>query len=361
MADWKSETQQEKFAASVAAVQAGDSDAAEVLLAAMEPAVIKLANRYGDPQSAEFDDLLQVGRVAVWEAAVNFDASKGASVATHCYNMIRWRIQTAIRKGSQDRVFNSALSLDEEWGDSDRSSLGQAVPDEKAAQPGDAVAIAHDYKVAVRQLSRILNKKTRYVTLRRLRGDKYTDIAKDLGVSRAAVQKRGRDGIRTLRETPSLPSPSLVSRGFVWSCIQWLARRVGPFDFSGAMQSGMLVAEQALHDGEINAKGIISAGGRRRIRREIINITRSTSPGPAGSRPQVPDYGYEDGRTVRKYPRKPPKDKWARYRRRLSAAGLCPRCGKPPEEYRLCNRCRENKRLSYQRCRARHVEQEATA
>lgn len=149
-------------------------------------------------------------------------------------------------------------------------------------------------------------------------------------------------------------------QGFVWWTVRRLAQRVGPFDFEGAIQAGMLVVVQAYQDGEINSAAVISAGAKRRIRREITNTFRCTRPVSWTPEPQIPDYGYADGRTVRKRTHKPPKDKFARYRHRQSLAGLCPRCGQPPECFRLCDRCREKKRESYRRCRELHHNRGAT-
>lgn len=139
----------------------------------------------------------------------------------------------------------------------------------------------------------------------------------------------------------------------LWRCrsyICWLARffqeRYPPFDFDGAINAGLLVAVQALRDGEI-ADARLSKRAKRWVAREMINVIRATSPG--SSQPPIPDYGYEDGRRVREFVTRPPKDKFARYRQRQRAAGLCPRCGQKPEEYVLCNRCRENRRRSYRR------------
>ena len=52
---------------------------------------------------------------------------------------------------------------------------------------------------------------------------------------------------------------------------------------------------------------------------------------------------FFDGRMVSRGPRKPPKDKHARWRHRMAAAGRCPRCGDPAGNTVLCNYCRWKK------------------
>ena len=194
MVDWTNKSQRARFAASVAAVQAGDNSAAEELIAAMKPAILQCAKYYGDPRTAMFDELVQAGRVAVWEAAKSYDSSRGASVASHCCNRIRWRIQGEFHKYSRDRVLDNANSL--------TRIVAKGVPDRRSVSPEEAVVLTERLKAAMRQLDRICNKKTRYVTLRRLRGDKYIDIARDLGVSKAAVHARGQAGLKLLACEP---------------------------------------------------------------------------------------------------------------------------------------------------------------
>ncbi|KKK82685.1 hypothetical protein LCGC14_2800950, partial [marine sediment metagenome] len=133
MVDWTNKSQRARFAACVTAVQAGNNNAAEELITAMKPAVLQLAKRYGHLPGADFDNLLQVGQIAVWEAAKSYDPSKGTSVATHCYNMIRWRMAKSFHKYRRDHILDNANSL--------TPVVAKNIPARQSARPEDAAML----------------------------------------------------------------------------------------------------------------------------------------------------------------------------------------------------------------------------
>lgn len=139
-------------------------------------------------------------------------------------------------------------------------------------------------------------------------------------------------------------------KSFVWWCHGHLG---GPFDCEGAMQAGIVSVLEAIRDGQMTDDGIINRYAKTRIRRDIKNAVKSTMPATLAPRPQTPDYGYADGRTIRVVPRKIPKDTCGVYRSRMLQAGMCPRCGNKPEAFKLCNRCRRVNQLNCRRRRDR--------
>lgn len=74
-----------------------------------------------------------------------------------------------------------------------------------------------------------------------------------------------------------------------------------------------------------------------------------TVPYPRANMPRIvrePEPKYIDGRKLTRGPRKPPKDKHARYRQRCQAEGRCPRCGQTHHgQWVLCESCRAKREL----------------
>jgi hypothetical protein len=121
-----------------------------------------------------------------------------------------------------------------------------------------------------------------------------------------------------------------------------LMRRWVGADYEEAFMAGVLAILKLFPDRQFPEGNVLDKGHKRFIRREMLRDA-SKCPKHWG----LVDYGITDGRTTKRGPKLPPKDKYARRRHRLMALGLCERCGKPGDiGLRLCSRCRR-KKLSY--------------
>ena len=198
MVDWKSDAQRVKFAAAVRAVQAGDSNAAEEVLVALEPMVVKVAKRYGTPRTFEFDDLLQAGRLGVYQAMLEYDPDhpKVASLATYCCLWINWSILDEIRRKPGDRILDNAFPVGQERDWENRILLSQGViRDCHRTGPPEIDVLRERRQAALGRLRFVCSQATWDVVRRWLHGETYAEIAKDLGVSRARAQQRGKEGL----------------------------------------------------------------------------------------------------------------------------------------------------------------------
>lgn len=206
MVDWKSKTQRAKFAAAVKAVQAGDNAAAEEILVAMEPLVLKMAKHYGNPGTFEFDDLLQAGRIAIYEAILGYVPSKsnGASLATYCYRPIRWGMLQELHRSPGDSVLDNALTIGQTYDHENGGWIGENIPDRSKERRLESEALRERRQAVLDRLFLIDNEMTRQVVFRRLHGESYAEIAKDLGVSRARVHQRGKRGLTILSQVMPL-------------------------------------------------------------------------------------------------------------------------------------------------------------
>ncbi|MBT9258357.1 MAG: sigma-70 family RNA polymerase sigma factor [Clostridiales bacterium] len=74
--------------------QAGDEDAAAQLVARHEGLVIHVARRFSSPPSGR-EDLLQAGRLALWQAILRFDPDRGTSFASYAVPLILGEVRKA--------------------------------------------------------------------------------------------------------------------------------------------------------------------------------------------------------------------------------------------------------------------------
>lgn len=125
-------------------------------------------------------------------------------------------------------------------------------------------------------------------------------------------------------------------RAFVFGNVKWMKKLSIYYD--EAVSAGIVAFYEACEAGEVDKTHfIISKAGARYIRREMMRA--------GGRNPKMQnlhDYGFEHGQLALRGPRKPPKNKYAAYRHRNMAKGVCVICGKPRDnETTLCNFHRE--------------------
>lgn len=97
--DWKNEDLCRR-------IKDGDRKAEELLLLVNEPFIRKIvgsefyaAGLDNDPVGLEFDDLLQVGRIAMLKSVGTYDQSSGFTFLTYAGNVMRNAMRDAVRSG----------------------------------------------------------------------------------------------------------------------------------------------------------------------------------------------------------------------------------------------------------------------
>jgi len=373
------------------AARAGDAEAVGAIVENYRYLVKWVASRWFVP-GFEFEDIEQEGFVCLLESLQPFNPSK-AKFSTYFITSFHHRLSDRVSQGDLLRIprkYSGPNSTIQRARESARhvasldyvgSSRGMedALATRACPQlgPADAMMANEDRDAAKIEIERriadlrlIPDARQRDIVLRRLFGAEFPEIAAHYGVSRQRAWQLFQKGLEYLPNADDyglrlsrfpvgwLPDEDVARlrlgitndldmavvencKRFVVIWTYWLKNRMAPFDIQGAIQSGMLAVIEAVRDGEIDAQGVMSRGAKRRVRRHIINAIRATIKSSKASRPPIADFGYEDGRTLREHDLKPPKDKYVRYRRRNIEAGLCPRCGRKPERFKLCNRCRD--------------------
>lgn len=168
-------------------------------LLALRPTVrvIALGFRRRMPTGMESEDLISVGMAAAW--SVLADGGDERLVP----GLVRWRIEDELRRWTWgSRRHPEAFMTD---------SL-DAVPEERrfdpwrqrggfwaAAEQEEAVA-EHRQREALERALVSLPERSRYVLLRRLRGDTTATIARSLGVTQPRVTQISTKAVRMVRE-----------------------------------------------------------------------------------------------------------------------------------------------------------------
>ena len=129
------------------------------------------------------DDLIQIGRIALWKACLNFDPSKGSEFSSYAcqaiYNGMLCAITRKYNKFMSNEVSYETIVYTDPEGNT--VTITDTIPSEDAF---DAI----EMKVAVEQfLSTCKNPRMRCIIEKRLEGYSQTDISKELGVSRSYV------------------------------------------------------------------------------------------------------------------------------------------------------------------------------
>lgn len=173
-----------------------------------EPFLIKLANRYDDILSRTgavgFDDLLQVGRIAVLDAQKTYYPDKGSFI-----NWISYYIRKAMRSALDfDNQTGAApvplVYLDEPLSDDTETKRGDMVADPDAL-PIDEPIIEDETKREISKqvreaVERMKSDRQREVITRVwLNGQERTAAAADMGMKTTALQTLDKTARTTLR------------------------------------------------------------------------------------------------------------------------------------------------------------------
>lgn len=81
----------------------------------------------------EYDDLLQMGRIGLWEACNNYDPNKGTKFLTYAINHIKWSVYNELYKNDQYvywKAYNNRMMVGDENNRVQIQSLDSRVADE---------------------------------------------------------------------------------------------------------------------------------------------------------------------------------------------------------------------------------------
>lgn len=134
----------------------------------------------------DYEDLLQEGRLALYQAAEKYDPAKG-KFSSFAARYIRNGIQRILRSENREkrRCPGATVSLNEAVGAPDRpTELLNLIPDERGDLEAEAMSRLMLDEIIPRLESRELK-----ILVMRTQGYGYRDIAAAIGVSRQRVQQ----------------------------------------------------------------------------------------------------------------------------------------------------------------------------
>ena len=153
--------------------------------------------RYSDPSyrnahGLEKDDLIQYGRLGLYQACKTFDVRGGFSFRTHAISNIIWTVNNESKKDSLHNISNKSnklankTSLDAKHEDSfgDTSTLHDIV---ECVEEG-----FEDYNVKelLDNINKTISEDMRVIIEMKLKGHTFEEIGDVFGISRQAVKKR---------------------------------------------------------------------------------------------------------------------------------------------------------------------------
>lgn len=149
------------------------------------------SNDFARLHGLENDDLLQLGKIGLFKAAQEYDSSKGTEFQTHAINRIKYSVITLGKKYSLRSLTNQtyqvanivSIEAPAQSDEGEECSLHDLLECDSEAY------LDAEMGVALNRLSGVLPKRTMSIITLRLKGYSYSEIAKSLGLSVAAVSK----------------------------------------------------------------------------------------------------------------------------------------------------------------------------
>lgn len=165
--------------------RAGDSEAADVLVAKYKNLVRRKANAFfligGDT-----DDLIQEGMIGLFKAVRDYDETREASFLNFATICIDRQLRTAIERNNRKKhmPLNTYVSIDNE---EDTEPLEETLKSLQAVSPEELVIRAEDLSEIRRRVSEDLSPMEKEVLSLHLSGLSYVQIAETLGKNQKSV------------------------------------------------------------------------------------------------------------------------------------------------------------------------------
>jgi RNA polymerase sporulation-specific sigma factor len=167
--------------------KANHQEAYSALIKRYEPEVRKIASKYF-LQRAEYDDLLQEGRIAIYRAITTFDSESGHPFDHFIRMCIKRRLIDALRAHNRQKHanLNSAYSLHTNLGeDNDQTYLERMTSDN---DPEQTVLEIHEARSIIKELAQNLSLMERQVfAYHFVAGYKQQELVQTLGIKPKAL------------------------------------------------------------------------------------------------------------------------------------------------------------------------------
>lgn len=167
--------------------KAGEQEAYTTLIRRYEPEVRKIACKYFLPR-AEYEDLLQEGRIAIYRAVQSYDPECGHPF-THFIRMcIKRRLIDTLRAHNRRKhlTFNTAYSLHSNLTEDNDQTYLERMPSD--CDPAQTVMDIQEARSIIKELTNNLSKMERQVfAYHFVAGYKQQELVKTLGIKPKAL------------------------------------------------------------------------------------------------------------------------------------------------------------------------------
>lgn len=151
----------------------------------------KIANKFKDNYSDEFEDITQIALEGLWRAVKTYDESKGYKFSTYAYPIIHNTIYMYLRK--LRRTPKDILSLSMPVGNDESLELADMIQSDFDIFE-EFISQHNEYVIDQIQKNInhfiFLNDMDKLVTRRIMMGETQSSIAKDLNVQQASISRR---------------------------------------------------------------------------------------------------------------------------------------------------------------------------
>lgn len=166
----------------LAAARSGDQAALNQLIEYYEPEVRKIACKYFLPR-AEYDDLIQEGRIAVYQAVLAYKDHLDTPFLHFLRMVVKRKLIDIIRKYNRLKYFNinNAYSLNNVISETEDTSFLSVLPN--AEDPATEVAAIDEARSIIKELNQDLSNLERQVFEHYfLQGFKQREVSEQLGL-----------------------------------------------------------------------------------------------------------------------------------------------------------------------------------
>lgn len=165
------------------AARSGDQLALNELIQYYEPEIRKIACKYFLPR-ADYDDLIQEGRIAIYKAILSYDENSNIPFTHFVRMVIKRKLIDSLRAHNRQKHsnLNDAYSLDNSLSDEQNESFLNTMSD--ADDPAATVIALDEARLFIQDLSRELSKLERLVfKYHFVAGFKQREVSERLGIN----------------------------------------------------------------------------------------------------------------------------------------------------------------------------------
>jgi RNA polymerase sporulation-specific sigma factor len=182
----------------IKAAKRKDAEAIEELITSYKPLVSLVARQYF-LLGGEQDDLIQEAMIGLFNAIQTYEEESGASFKTFATLLIKRKVQTAVRSANRqkNKMLNYFLTINNQgvivsdtnldFEDDENSSETGVYIESKILDPENAVISKEAVKYIKLQIENKLTLLEKNVLQLYIEGKTYSEIAKELGLSRKEV------------------------------------------------------------------------------------------------------------------------------------------------------------------------------